>query len=388
MRLLLVLLAALALAACGGAAHPRASEAPVDRAAPSADLQKAVVAPTGAAASATCASPIGVIVYAQEDWLGLARTFAAAPPGCVEAWIGVPTEEGRDHAWLTTRPNMKEAFARIGPNVHPMPTIDVDDWEAWGRTHPGVSWLERGRMARKSMLAAGYDFAKGDYWALNEVPIAAETDASLRADIRDLLIGLQGDATARTGVAYAVIPVQAEGSVQRRVGQLEPMLADRSFWAAADRAIEVWSDEAYADVRNTCEPGSSYQRQADTLAEYAYARRSIARDAAVRASPEARAVLERVVPLANAAWRWTEAYGWTNVPASTMAEFVRVQIHAMARPVGSEMAVGFAWAPKQAPAAGLAQVAAAIRDELVLVASAPMRDVPKPCAWPGAQIAG
>ena len=387
MRLLVVLLAGLALAACGGSTHPRATEAPAAHSPRTADLEGAVVRPTGAAASARCTAPVEVIAYAQDDWLGLARTFAAAPPGCVEAWIGVPTIEGADRAWITTAPGMKEKFARIGPNVHPMPTVDVDDWTAWGLKHPGVSWRERGAMALRGMQQAGYDFAAGDRWALNEVPIAAETDAAVRADIRDLLIGLHGDAAMRTGVAYAVIPQQTGGAAAT-TARFAAMLGDRSFWVAADRAILAWSDEAYADVRNTCEPGATYLQQADALAAYAYARRTAARAAAAQASPEARAVLERVVPLANAAWRWPDAYGWTDVPAETMADFVRVQVHAMARPSGRQLVAGFAWAPKQASPAGLSQIAAALRDELVIIASDPMRDEPKPCSWPGARIAG
>ena len=377
--------------ACGGTATPRAGEAldPEPRA-PIADVETEVAAPSPETAALRCEAPIEVVVYAQDDWIGLARTFAAAPPGCVVAWIGVPTEEGRDRAWLTTRPHMKEQFARIGSNVHPMPTVDFDDWQAWGRAHPGVSWRERGVMARRGMEAAGYDFAAGDIWALNEVPIDVETDPSTRTAVRDLLTGLEEGSAGPTGVAYAVIPVQAEGSIAQRAEPLRPLFADRSFWVAANRALLAWSDEAYADVRTTCEPGASYERQADALMDYAFARRSVARAASEDAAPEARSMLERTVPLANAAWRWTEDYGWTDVPVATMADFVRVQIHAMSRPYGSpdRIFAGFAWAPRSAPRAGLARIAAAVRDELVTIASQPMRDTPPPCSWPGARIAG
>ena len=384
--------AALALmAACGGTINPRAASPTTQVRAPrQADLERVAVVPSPAVAGARCATPVQVTGYAQDDWIGLARTLATAPPGCLQAWIGVPTIEGADHAWITPAPHMKETFARLGPAVRPMPTVDFDDWSAWGTAHPGVSWLERGAIARRLMESAGYDFAAGDRWALNEVPIAAVTSQETRNALRDLLRGLQGAAGAPTGVAYAVIPIQAEGSVEAQAAALRPLLQDRAFWAAADRALITWSDEAYADVRNTCEPATSYLRQANALASYAFARQTIARDAASGASPEARAVLERSVPLANAAWRWSEAYGWTDVPADVMATFVRVQVQAMARPLagGVSLAGGFAWAPKDARGTQLATVAAALRDQLVAINSVEMSVTPPPCSWPGARLGG
>lgn len=359
-----------------------------------ADIEQHVVGVAPQTAHVDCSHPVEIVAYAQADWLGLAKTFADAPRGCTDIWIGIPTQEGADHAWLTTRRGVKERFARLGDNVHAMPTVDFDDWNAWGKTHPNVSWLRRGQLARADMERAGYDFAAGDRWALNEVPILAVSSVETRNAVRDLLIGLQGDQEMPSGIVYSVIQPQNQLDPVVAARELDSWADDADFWRAARRATLVWSDEAYADIRATCEVGTSYAQQAQALSRYAFFRKALVERFAAVALPDLHAVLDRSIPLANGAWSWTHAYGWTAVPASVMADFARVQLRAMAKPWEGHLLVGVAWAPKRpdgmsarAYGLGLARTAAALRDQAVWMASADAAlTKPKPCAWPGAKL--
>jgi hypothetical protein len=355
-------------------------------------VEKPVRKPDAATAAATCASPATVEAYAQDDWIGLAQSLAAAPEGCLEAWISVPTESGPDGAWLTTRPGMKERFAKIGADVHPMPEVNFNDWNAWGKDHPGVSWLERGQRARAEMEQAGYDFDKGDRWALNEIPIAALGSAADRDAVRDFAKGLQGDSATPTGVVYVVMHQQGDPMNE---AELKTWFADEAFWREMERAASSWSVEAYANVRDTCEPGASASAQVDALRAYAFSREEYAKRLSLGDDASVSKVLGRGVPLVNGAWSWPDAYGFTAVEPSVMEDFVALQIAAVARslPGGDAPTVGFAWAPKRPDGVGdaayrrdLAGVAAAIRDAVVNANREGGAAAAKGCSYPGAKL--
>ena len=359
-------------------------------------VERPVASPSAAVAGATCAQPARVIAYAQDDWIGLAEDFAAAPAGCIEAWISVPTEEGADKAWLTTRTGMRERFARIGANVHPMPEVNFNDWNAWGKDHPDVSWLERGRRARAEMERAGYDFGRGDRWALNEVPIAALESEPDRAAVRDLVRGLQGSSPQPTGVVYVVMQEQSSGLTPALEAELRGWFADTAFWAEMRKAVDAWSVEAYASVRDTCQPGLGASAQVAGVRAYADHRIAVAERMSLPDGAAVRAVLERSVPLVNGAWAWQDAYGFTAVPPAVMRRFVEVQVAAMARRLTGDdrPTVGFAWAPRRpdgmADAAyrrELGLVAAAIRDAVVNEVRTDGRVAPAPCRYPDASLA-
>src|SRR5439155_18451824 len=56
-------------------------------------------------------------------------------------------------------------------------------------------------------------------------------------------------------------------------------------------------------------------------------------------------------PLANAAWSWAAAYGWTAVPFAQMQDYVSGQVYAL-RSTGAPVdRFGFAWSPSNTTAA-------------------------------------
>ena len=361
-----------------------------------ASFERPVQPPSAKVASATCATPAIVQAYAQDDWLGLARSLAVAPVGCVEAWISVPTEIGKDGAWLTTRPHMKEAFARIGANVHPMPEVNFNDWNAWGKQHPDVSWLDRGVRARAEMEQAGYRFNEGDRWVLNEVPVGAVADSADRAAVRDLVRGLQGSSRMPTGVIYVVTAMQSEQATPSLRASLKEWFADEPFWAVMRTAAVAWSVEAYASIKSTCAPHSTAQQQVDALRDYAFFRERFAKSLTLPDEAAVRTVLQRGVPLANNAWSWADAYGYTAVSRSEMERFAALQVAAMARTLPGEdhLTIGFAWAPKRPDGVSsaafrrdLAALTATIRDAIVNENRTDDRAATSPCRYATATLA-
>lgn len=365
-----------------------------DRGAARESIERPIAKPSAPTVSADCAQPARVIAYAQDDWIGLAQDMAAAPEGCIEAWISVPTEEGADHAWLTTRARMQQRFAAIGDNVHPLPEVNFNDWNAWGKDHPEVSWLERGRRARAEMEKAGYDFDKGDRWALNEIPVAALASGADRDAVRDLITGLQAGSAEPTGVVYVVMNEQRQGMTPALEQTLRGWFADEPFWRELRKAVDVYSVEAYASIRDTCEPGLPAKRQIAGLRAYADHRVRVAERLTLPDEGAVRAVLGRSVPLVNAAWSWPDAYGYTAVAAGPMERFVGLQVAASGRVLDGQLTIGFAWAPKRPdgmpPATyrrQLGRIGGALRDAIVNENRSGGRTPVGPCSYPGARLA-
>src|SRR3569833_840000 len=78
---------------------------------------------------------------------------------------------------------------------------------------------------------------------------------------------------------------------------------------------------------------------------------SLARAAPAEASDAASFLDSTYAPLANGAWAWNSAYGFTNVDEPTMADFVSGQVYAMRAfdaSRGTADRFGFAWAPRMA----------------------------------------
>src|SRR5207248_7013717 len=57
-------------------------------------------------------------------------------------------------------------------------------------------------------------------------------------------------------------------------------------------------------------------------------------------------------PLANAAWIWSDGFGFTSIPVAQMQDYVSAQMYALrsydAREGLSQDRLGFAWAPRMA----------------------------------------
>jgi hypothetical protein len=293
--------------------------------------------------SADC-QPLRAVFYAGTDWLRLTTKLAANPSPCAEYYVSVPplvadkTQPRADQAWR---------IRALGPAFHALAEINVTGWSTWVST-TGNSWYSAGVEARRRMAAAGYDVAAGDSWALNELSSAVRQGAgSARGNMRAFLNGLydgDGALPPARGAVFITGMSQATGELSVYQARLQDWYEDEGFWNDMSRYVGDWSQELYGDVRTYAVADATPATRRDALNEYLQHQLSLAA-AAPEAAAAARGFLSTASnPLANAAWQYDAAFGWTNVPVELMQDYVSAQTYAT-RAAGNSR-FGFAWAPK------------------------------------------
>jgi hypothetical protein len=311
--------------------------------------------------------PLRAVFYAPTDWLRLATKLASAASPCAEYYVSVPpivadkTQPRRDAAWR---------IRALGPNFHAMAEFHFATWTRWVQS-TGSTWYQAGVTARERMAAAGYDFAAGDTWVVNEASSAVRRGTgSARTILRELLRGLyEGDGTRPTKGAVFVIGVgQQTNDVSLLQTNLQNWFADSAFWADMGTYVSDWSQEVYGDVRNWAVAGAPLSTRRDYLSDYLHHKLVLA-GVGPPTIDTARSYLQSTFsPLANAAWEREAGYGWTMVPPEQMASWVSAQVHALryfsATSAQPRDHWGFAWAPRNAAGVPADQFAA--RSALIL----------------------
>ena len=291
-------------------------------------------------ATADC-RPVRAVFYAPTDWRRLATKLAATSSPCAHYYISVPPVADK------SQPRADEAWRirALGPSFHALAEINVTGWTSWV-TNTGNSWYEAGVEARRRMAAAGYDVGAGDRWALNELSTAVRAGTgNARANMRSFLRGLyEGDGTSLArGVVFTTGIGQSTGELSVYQARLQEWYEDAAFWSELSGVTSDWSQEVYGDVRRYADPGASREARRDALNEYLQHQVALATAAPPSASA-ARSLLGAVyAPLANAAWQYEAAFGWTNVPGELMQDYVSAQTYAL-RAAGTG-GFGFAWSP-------------------------------------------
>lgn len=322
---------------------------------------------TAALGTAACA-PLRAIFYAPTDWLRLTTRLAATPSPCAEYYVSVPplasdkTQLRVDQAWR---------IRALGSSFHALAEISVNGWTDWVSS-TGNSWFEAGVEARRRMAAAGYDVSAGDTWALNELSSAVrQGTGNARANMRAFLRGLHdGDGVLPTtrGVVFVAGIGQGTTDLSLYQARLQDWYEDAAFWEDLSRYASDWSQEVYGDVRAYAVPGAAREARRDALNEYLRHQAALAA-AAPASATTARTFLDGAdSPLANAAWRYDAAFGWTDVPVELMQDYVSAQVDAL-RSAGSSR-FGFAWSPKNLAALPTADFNAQTDALLVRLASA------------------
>jgi hypothetical protein len=326
-------------------------------------------------ASADC-RPLRAVFYAATDWLRLATKLAGSASPCAQYYISIPplaankTQPRGDQAWR---------IRALGPAFHALAEIHMAAWASWVSQNGG-SWFQAGQEARGRMAAAGYDVALGDSWAVNEFSSAVRRgDGAARANAREFVRGLYDGAELLDvrGAVFVVGVGQATPDLSVYKANLQGWFEDAAFWQDMAAYVEDWSQELYGDVRNYAVPGADATARRDALNQYLQHELTLAR-AGPQSAATARSFLESAYsPLANAAWNWESAFGWTAVAHDLMQHYVSAQMfalrHADAAGARSRDHWGFAWAPRNGGAvpagdftaqtgAILDRLAAAIRD--------------------------
>ena len=293
--------------------------------------------------SAACA-PLRAIFYAPTDWLRLTTKLAATPSPCAEYHISVPPfAANKDQL----RPGEASRIRALGPSFHALAEINVSGWTGWV-AETGNSWYEAGIEARKRMAAAGYDVSAGDNWALNELSSAVrQGTGNARANMRAFVRGLHdGDGVLPTsrGIVFVAGIGQLTTDLSLYQARLQDWYEDAPFWEDMSRYVSDWSQEVYGDVRAYAVPGATREARRASLNEYLRHQSALA-SVAPAAGDAARTFLAAAdSPLANAAWRYDTAFGWTDVPLDLMQDYVSAQVDAL-RSAGTGR-FGFPWSPK------------------------------------------
>jgi hypothetical protein len=363
----LVVICAAALCA-GGVASPaaapqrQAAVKPVPSLTPAATekLWRRLVNRPRARFHATC-RPFRAVFYAPTDWRRLATKLAALGSPCAQYYVSVPplvsdkTQPRGDEAWR---------IRALGPNFHALSEVHYGAWSQWV-TANAASWYDAGVEARRRMALMGYDVSLGDTWAVNELSSAVRRgDGNARANVREFLRGLYtGDGTTARGVAWITGMNQPTLELSVYQARLQDWYEDDAFWADMTRYVSDWSQELYGDVRNYAVPGTSPLTRRDSLNDYLQHELTLARVAPASAASASAFLAATYSPLANAAWKFDQAFGWTYVPYDLMTQYVSAQVYALR--VGERG--GFAWSPKNLdalPAADFAAQTDAILDGL------------------------
>ena len=278
------------------------------------------------------------------------------------------------------RPDQAPRIRALGPTIHALAEIHFSAWQKWVAS-TGSSWYQAGVEARRRMAAAGYDVSAGDTWALNEVSSAVRRgDGNARANLRELLRGLYdaaGEGPSTRGVVFVVGIGQRVAEVSPYKARTQEWLQDAAFWSDMNAYVGDWSQEVYGDVRSYAAPGAPLENRREALIEF-LRHQDLLASAGGAVSGTANAFFANAgSALANAAWQWGSAYGWTLVDQTLMQQYVSSQVYALrnhgARVGRTTDRFGFAWAPKNAnalapndftrqTAAVLERLSAAIRD--------------------------
>jgi hypothetical protein len=293
--------------------------------------------------SADC-RPLRAVFYSPTDWLRLTTRLAATPSPCAEYYVSVPPLAA-DKTQL--RANQASQIRALGPAFHALAEINVTGWTSWVAT-TGNSWYAAGVEARGRMAAAGYDVAAGDTWALNELSSAVrQGTGNARANMRAFLRGLyDGDGVlpAARGAVFVVGIAQTTGDLSVYQARLQDWYEDADFWSDVSRYASDWSQELYGDIRTYAVAGIPREARRDSLNEYLQHAATLV-GVAPAGTEAAQAFLAGAYsPLANAAWQYDAAFGWTNVPVELMQDYVSAQTYAT-RSAGNSR-FGFAWSPR------------------------------------------
>jgi hypothetical protein len=334
--------------------------------------------------SATCSTQRAVF-YAGTDWLRLATKLAANQSSCTQYYVSVPPVVADKS---TFRADQAWRIRALGPNFHVLAEMNVTGWTNWVSTNAS-SWYAAGVEARRRMHAAGYDVTLGDTWVVNELSSAVRVgNANARANMRSFVKGLyDGDGTlpATRGAVFVSGMSQATGELSVYQSRLQDWYEDAAFWTDMQSFVSDWSQELYGDVRNYAVAGTTRDQRRGSLNEYLQHEVALARVAPSTAAAAQAFLSTAYNPLANAAWQYDAAFGWTNVPYDLMQHYVSAQTDAL-RAAGNAR-FGFAWAPKNLAALPAADYAAQT-DAVLERLAASIAETDACGAWCAGDLAG
>ncbi len=309
-------------------------------------------------ATADPSCPHTKAVFYTTDTQALAKALAANVSDCADYYVSIsPT---------TAAPNPGEprggaALATVhaqGSEFHALAELRLSQWTTYAAAN---GWYATGVKLHDDMLAAGYDPAAGDTWAVNEV--GTPSTSTLATDViddadgareafRDFLRGLYtgSGGPALPGLVFAADPAQLAPDAAAYGEQLASWYADEPFWEDMDRYVSMWAQETYADARAWGVAGATLGERTSYLNDYFLHGQRVAEEGN-DTTGAARAFLdEAYLPLANASYRYGPpspatgvGFGYTDIGATGMQRFISAQTYALRSSFGTRL--GFAVVP-------------------------------------------
>jgi hypothetical protein len=286
-----------------------------------------------------------VLGYAPNGYARLLDALAADASACADYFIHVaPDPLDKTQPRGATVPNAIRA--RPG-RFH---AVAEFNWTAWSAV-TAMTWLEKGVAFRNRMDKAGYNVARGDTWAIVELPATVRTDAALRGNVGDLLHGLHaGDIGATPRAGFTLLPSVAQGTISILLPQFrtqcETFLSDAAFWTEVGASTIGFGQEAWLDPARTCVNGATIASLADHVNAFAEYPAVLAANGPVGAATARTTLGATYFPVLNGAYLST-TYLTSTLPLAQMQAFASLQIYAT-RSFGDThptpgRRVGFVW---------------------------------------------
>src|SRR5204862_8338020 len=110
-----------------------------------------------------CAKHARIFSYNPRGWEHLTDAFAANPSPCADYSVHLPA--GTGDKTMPRGPKSAPEIRARGAQFHALAEFHFGEWAKV----TNMSWLDKGRLFRKRMVAQGYDPGR-DSWSINELP--------------------------------------------------------------------------------------------------------------------------------------------------------------------------------------------------------------------------
>jgi len=309
-----------------------------------------------------------VIFWTANDWVLLAQELAARQGDCSHYYVSIPPTANDKKVLRFLQDDIIRAH---GPRFRPVAEMTLGaptGWANWVTGAPGRTWFDAGIEFRRRMVAAGYDFSRGETWLLNEADRSTRLDEPpyTRQAIMDVVRGLAlGDGTGPVVPGIVELGIQYSHQTMPDLtafkAEMKSLVADGRFWEGLEPYVAYFAREAYADARRWGVAGSSRHERTEHMNDYFQHLTNLAQAGPAEAEPARRFLRRTFLPLANATWPargpdpflplFCCGHGWTMIPLEDMLSFVSEEVYAIRHYAGSHPGtgpagrIGFSWQP-------------------------------------------
>ena len=273
---------------------------------------------------ASCALKASVVTYTPRGVSKLLDALEAQPTPCADYLMFLPALVADK-----TKPRAGGSPQSIRAREGRFHAVAEFHWQTW-KNVPNMTWYQRGVEFRARMAAAGYNVARGDTWAVNELPSTIRTDPATRAAARALVRGLyDGPAGSpkRAGIVFVIGFAHDTQNVSVLKQTTKSWLEDAPFWQTMDQHVLRWAQEAYAKPSKTCVPNSTTGAHAVSLNDFGMHAGKLAAVGPASVAAARKFFDQAYVSLLTASWKQS-LYGQTNIPLEQMKRFVSDEVYA------------------------------------------------------------